>query len=49
MSIHRLLLAAGLLALAACASPTGLADTSPACTIDPDDNQMVCPNAALQR
>ena len=40
MSIHRLLLAAALLALAACANP----GTSPYCPTDADNFQMTCPD-----
>jgi hypothetical protein len=40
MTIHRLLFAAALLSLAACANP----GTSPFCPVDADDNQMECPD-----
>lgn len=42
MSIYRLLFAAAILAIAACANPNG-PGASPICTLDPEDNHMVCP------
>jgi len=42
MKLSRLLLAATLLAIAACSSPTGLR-SQVGCTLDPDDGDLECP------
>jgi hypothetical protein len=49
MKLSRLLLAATLLAIAACSSPAGLKQTQVGCTLDPEDGDMVCPVVNAQQ
>ena len=48
MKLSRLILAATLLTIAACSSPTGLRSQT-GCTLDPEDGDMVCPAPTAQQ